>query len=189
VIFSGSTYLIQWETVGAVISPPVYHLEYSLNGGTTWRAIAQGVTSTTYSWTVPTLSQNRRDCLLRVTAFDSEGVKRGGVRSDQAFTIEVVKLTAPDGGETLLPGTNFDITWETRQTVRPVSQVKLFSTRDGGATWSPIITLDGNPGTYSWPVPRPPKVKKQCRVEVKLLDDKGVQIGSDRSDRYFTLEP
>jgi fibronectin type 3 domain-containing protein len=187
VIFSGSTYLIQWETVGTVILPPVYKLEYSLDGGITWRPIAQGVTETTYSWTVPTLAQNQRDCLLRVQAFDSEGVKRGGARSD--FTIEVVKLTAPNGGEILSPGTNFDITWETRQTVRPVSKVKLLSTRDGGVTWTPIITLDGNPGSHPWPVPTVLKAKKQCRVRVQLLDEKGVQIGSDASDLYFTLKP
>ena len=189
VIFSGSTYLIQWEIVGMVISPPVYQLEYSIDGGVTWKSIAQGVSDTASSWTVPTLAQNRRNCLLRVTAFDSEGMKRGGDLSDQAFTLEVVELTSPNGGEILSSGTNFDITWETRQTVRPVNKVKLLSTRDGGVTWSPIITLDGNPGSHSWVVPTVLKIKRQCKVQVLLLDEKGVQIGSDRSDLCLTLQP
>ena len=189
VIFSGSTYLIQWETVGTVISPPLYKLEYSIDGGVTWSKIAEGVSETTYSWTVPTPAQNRRNCLLRVRAFDSEGMKRGGDLSDQAFTIEVIKLTAPDGGEILSSGANFGITWETRQTVRPVNKVKLRYTLDGGLTWSPIITLDGNPGTYSWVVPTVLKTKKQCKVQVLLLDEKGIQMGSDRSDLFLTLQP
>jgi hypothetical protein len=73
--------------------------------------------------------------------------------------------------------------------VRPVNKVKLLSTRDGGVTWSPIITLDGNPGSHSWVVPTVLKIKRQCKVQVLLLDEKGVQIGSDRSDLNLTLQP
>lgn len=189
VIASGTSYPIDWEVVGSEIFPLEYSLEYSVDGGTTWRLIAEGVTGPPYPWSVPKISQNKKNCLIRVKGYDADGIRRGMDRSDKAFTIEVIRLTAPNGGEDLVSMTTAPITWETRETLRPVQRVRLFYTKDSGTTWISIVSLNSNPGIYPWTVPLVPSEKKRCKIKVGFLDAKGVSIGSDVSDGYFTIRP
>jgi len=52
---SGSTYQIEWtETNGQI--PLTYGVFYSTNG-TAWKAVATGLSSTSYSWTVPSVTK------------------------------------------------------------------------------------------------------------------------------------
>ena len=42
--------------------------------------------------------------------------------------------------------------------------------------------------TYSWIVPKPAKTKKGCLVKVVGYNSAGKVVGSDRSDKPFTIE-
>jgi len=193
VIPSGSTYTIKWSAPANAVK---FDLRYSLNNGTTWITIANKVAGTScntdkkcYNWRVPKPLNNNRTCLVKVIGFKSSGVKVGEDRSNSTFTIEVVKLISPDGGETLKSGSTHTITWRTNRTIRPVVSTKLFRTINGGSTWTLMRTLTGNPNpnSYNWTVPN--LSSSNCRVKVILLDSLGRIIGSDVSDKVFTIQP
>ncbi len=183
---SGSIYPIQW------VAPPeavTFKLKCSLNNGGTWKLIESGITDTSYDWTVPTPRKNKKKCLVKVIGYDDLDAKVWADRSDATFTIEVVEVTSPNGGEILTPGSTHSIEWTANETKRPVAKVKLLYTNNGGSTWNKIETLEGAPGFYDWAVPDVLKTKSKCRVKVVLKDAKGNKVGSDKSDDDFTIQP
>jgi hypothetical protein len=184
---SGSSYPMQWK---APSNAENFKLLYSLNNGFTWRLIAKNWTNTSYDWPVPIPRKNKRKCLLKVIGYDVAGLKIGICRF-ATFSIEVIKLTSPDGGEILTSYDTHTITWRTNDTKNPpVVKVKLFYTKNGGATWKPITTITGSdPGSYPWTVPPVTNYKTKCKVKVVLKDASGSTVGRDASDSYFTILP
>jgi hypothetical protein len=186
---SGSPYLITWDAPTEAVT---FDLMKSLDNGQTWTNIAEGVAGTTYSWTVPKPLGNQKKCLVKVIGYDATDVKVGSDKSDAPFTIEVVKVTYPNGGETFTSGDPLTIIWTTNDTKRPVEKVKLFLTKNGGVTWEvpPIATFIGsNPGSFDWTVPDVSKAKSQCKIKVELKDEGGIVLGQDASDNNFTINP
>ena len=186
IIPSGSTYTIRWEAPSSAVK---FDLQYSIDNGTTWATIATNVTETSYNWSVPTPTANKKQCFVKVTGYNSSGTKVGEDISDLKFTIEVVRLNSPNGGETLKSGTVHTITWTTNGTVRPVAKAKLFYSLDGGTTYTLIKTLTGNPGSTNWTVPTVTATQTKCKVKVVLKDSGGVTIGQDASNKNFTITP
>jgi hypothetical protein len=183
---SGSSYQIQWEVPDSL---GTFKLHYSLDDGTTWDPIADGLTGTTYyDWTVPVLPNNKKTCRVRIQEFASG--KKIGEKKSSPFTIEVTRLTSPNGGDFVPSGGTWPITWTTNQTMDTVDKVKLTYTLDNGLTWKPITTLTGgNPGTHVWDVPTVKFDKTKCKVKVVLKDAAGKVVGSDVSDSPFTITP
>jgi hypothetical protein len=140
---------------------------------------------------VPKPLNNKRKCYIKVIAFNASNVKIGADRSDAPFTIEVVKLNTPNGGESLTSGDSYEIKWSTNTTKNPVSKVILQYTLDGGLTWKQITTFTGgnNPGIYTWTIPTVVSTKTKCKVKVVLKDSAGNVVGSDLSDGFFTINP
>ncbi len=100
----------------------------------------------------------------------------------------MVKLTYPDGGETFVSGGRETLTWTVNTTKHPVASIKLYYTKNNGATWTLITSLAGDEVSYDWtPVPTVTTSKTKCKVKVVLKDTNGVTLGSDSSDGYFTL--
>jgi hypothetical protein len=159
----------------------------SKNYGETWQQVAGDIIGTSYDWKVPIPWKDKRNCLLKVTGHDALGMKVGEDTSD--FTIEVVKVTSPNGGENLTSGSLHTITWKTNSTKRPVRKVELLYTKNQGRTWRNITTLNGNPGTYEWKIPGVITTKTKCKVMVVLKNSIGRILGSDKSDSYFTILP
>ena len=188
IIASGDTYPIQWYADSQAVK---FRLLYSMNEGESWIDINQEdyVTGTSYNWIVPAPRGNKKACLVRVIGYDDSNKKVGDDRSDDPFRTEVMRLTTPNGGEQIASTYPYTINWETNETVRPVDEVSLFFTKDGGSTWSPIDTLTGNPESYEWTVPTVTKRKTKCKVKVVLKDAEGVTLGSDVSDAYFSVNP
>lgn len=190
VIASGSNYLIKW-TASDDISSVILRL--SMDNGATWTTIANNVTGTGYNWSVPTPLNNKTKCLITITGFNSRGIAVASDKTDAPFIIEVIKLTSPNGGESLKSGSQHNITWRTNKTKNPISKVILSYTLDGGLTWKSIpnsLSIT-NPGTYThpWTVPAVSTTKTKCRVRVVLKDSAGNVIGSDLSDGFFTINP
>ena len=187
VIPSGSTYTIKWGTFPGATS---FKLMYSMNKGKKWKLIDGGMTGTSFDWQVPTSPKNKKKCLVKVIGYDASGRKVGADTSDSTFTIEVAKVTFPNGGETLASGYPYTITWTTNETKGAVAKVVLKYTQNGGVTWEKITAIEGiDPETHLWTVPGVPKTKSKCKVKVVLKDASGNPIGSDRSDSYFTIQP
>jgi len=161
----------------------------SKNYGETWQQVAADITGTSYDWHVPIPWKDKRNCLLKVTGYNSLGMEVGEDTSDAPFTIEIVKVTSPNGGENLTSGSLYTITWETNSTKRPVRKVELFYTKNQGHTWRKITTLNSNPGTYEWKLPGVISTKTKCKIMVVLKNSVDRILGSDKSDRYFTILP
>lgn len=86
IIPSGSDYTIRW---GAPVEAATFKLQYSLDKGLTWKPMAGGLTGRSHVWRVPDPTKNRRNCLVRVKAFDTMGRLVGVDRSDSRFSIEI----------------------------------------------------------------------------------------------------
>jgi hypothetical protein len=184
VIPSGSIYNIQWLIHSNAVK---FDLQYSMNNGTSWTSIASKVAGSSYNWTVPKPTANKKKCLVKVKGYDSSNVLIGEDVSDSTFTIEVFKVTAPNGGEYWKVGSTHAITWTTNGTIRPVAKVKLQYTTNRGATWNLIRTVIGNPGTSNWKVPA--AASANCKVKVVLKNALGNNVGVDMSDNFFTIGP
>jgi hypothetical protein len=188
VIFSGTIYTIQWAAPSEVAK---FKVSYSMDKGTTWIPVTKNyVVGRSYPWTVPKPIGNKKKCLAKVIGYNSAGVRLGADKSNAPFTIEVVKITLPNGGESLKSGTSYKITWATNGTKASVSKVRLYYTKDRGTKWLQIpAKITSNPGYYDWMVSTVRTVKVNCKVKVALLDASGNSLGSDVSDGYFTITP
>jgi len=186
VIPSGSTYTIEWAAPPEMES---FKLKYSMNNGKKWIPIDRGITETSYDWAVPTPPKNKTKCLVKVIGYNGSGKKVGADDSDAPFTIEILTVTSPNGGETCTSDDPYTITWTTNGTKKPVEKVVLKYTKNAGKKWKKIDTLPEDTGTYDWTVPDVPKTKSKCLVKVVLKDKKGNTVSSDASDGYFTIQP
>lgn len=187
IIPSGETYTINWKTTPYTA---FFKLLYSKDNGTTWNSITPDlITGTSFDWYVPSSKNNKTACLIKIIGYDSDGVEKTSVIS-KPFTIEVVKLTSPDGGETLTSNSSWPITWNTNVTNTPVAKVILKYTTNSGTTWKTVTKITGsNPGTYDWNIPVFSREKTKCKVKIILQDANGKVVGTDMSDDYFTISP
>ena len=190
VIATGDNYDITWETNAASNEILYVELSYSTNDGDTWDLIAmQPGNSGTYEWEIPTFTKNMTNCRIKLQAFDSNLKRLGIDKSDNPFTIEVMKVTSPDGEDSLISGDMYSITWMSNSTKDPVDKVKIKFTKNGGKTWETVANVIGNPEEYVWRVPGVSKTKKKCRVTAVQKDSAGNTVGKATSEGYFTIEP
>jgi hypothetical protein len=185
VIPSCAIYPIEW---GSGMDAVNCDLMYSTDSGATWMDIAQGVTGMNYDWNVPILTETVDTCLVKAIAYDSSDHVIGAVTSDSTFSIGVLDLIQPNGGEILKSGTVSVMTWNIG-TLCPVAKEDLYYTDDGGSSWKVITSRTGNPESYPWEVPWVTNKKTSCKVKIELFDPNGLMVGTDTSDGFFTIEP
>jgi hypothetical protein len=184
VLPSGGTYAICWEAPPEVVK---FDLLYSIGNGTSWNFIKSVTGLHCTHWEkVPAVTGNKMKCRVKVIGYDSDDFKVGEGISDNPFTIEVLSITSPNGGETLKSGDTSSIQWTTHKTISPVVKTVLKYTTNG-TTWKKIKTLTGNPGSYNWTVPNVSSTK--CKVKVILKDAGGIEVGTDKSNKNFTIGP
>lgn len=182
---AGAPYLLGWSAPASATS---FDLAYSVNGGRSWIGIATGVSGSLRSlvWNPPAAGGSVR-CLFKVVA-RAGGRTIGTARAP--FTIETLRLTAPEGRQTLESGDTAYVTWETAATPAPVASVELSYSLDAGRHWTPITTIAGsNPGVQAWTLPAVTRVKTECSVKVALKDGGGTVMATDKSNRFFRIAP
>jgi FtsP/CotA-like multicopper oxidase with cupredoxin domain len=193
---SGSTYTIEWAAPATAVK---FDILLSLDNGATWTTLKYKIAGTpigsslTTTWKPKPLG-NKKNCLIKVIGY-SGGIQVGADKSDAPFTIEVVKLTSPNGGETITSGLTYCVHWTSNVTASPIAKVKLEYTKDGGTTWlliaalkDPVYISEGLHSYDLWTVPTVGKAKS-TKVRVTLLDSLGNILGRDASDDFFTIKP
>ncbi|WP_221250081.1 multicopper oxidase domain-containing protein [Desulfuromonas versatilis] len=178
----GTIHNVQWTPRAGAAN---YLLRYSTNGGTTWLPIAS-VAGTSFDWTVP--SADSANSLVRVTAYDAGGAWLGNDVSDGPFTItpgtppSVLAVVSPNGGETLVGGTSFNVEWSAH--AGAANYLLRYST-NGGVNWLTIASVTGT--SFNWTVPSADSAN--CLVRVTAYGAGGSWLANDVSNAPFTITP
>ncbi|HJQ26546.1 MAG TPA: hypothetical protein VKA60_21705 [Blastocatellia bacterium] len=102
----------------------------------------------------------------------------------------VVTVTAPNGGDFLLGGLNFDITWTASDPDgdATIDHFNIFLSTNGGATFNTMVNSSPVPGTarsFTWSVPTGLNTTT-ARIRVIAVDTSG-GTGQDDSNGNFTI--
>jgi hypothetical protein len=157
-------------------------IEYSTDNGSNWISVISSTPASggNYSWTVPNMPSTQ--CLVRISDASNALVSDA---SNATFTItaapiSMVTVTAPNGGENWVVGTNHNITW-TRQAV---AQVKIEYSTDNGSVWIVVVaSVPSVVGSYNWTIPNTPST--QCIIRISDVSNPSV---NDVSDATFVIE-
>jgi hypothetical protein len=174
----GSLHEITWNhtgTIGNVL------IEYSTDRGATWTGIVNATENDgSYNWTVPDDPSDH--CLVRIRKSEGEGDPSD--ISNGAFSIippQEITITYPSGGETLISGLIYEITWVGSDTI---NNVKIEYSTNGGTSWMEIIGSTPNDGRYEWAVPNVPEnPSENCLVRVSDTDGSPTDV----SDALFSI--
>ncbi len=174
VLQSGDNYSIRWTQSSSVEK---VNIDYSTDNGGTWNSIAvESDSSSTYVWVVPenVFSDN---ALVRI----SDAASGGGISdvSDATFKIGNIKLTAPNGGESLLAGTQTNITWLAASNISNI-KIEYYTPQIGWATIANMVSA--NSGVYNWTVPA--NFSDSVKIKITSVDDNTI---TDESDAYFRI--
>jgi thiol-disulfide isomerase/thioredoxin len=113
-----------------------------------------------------------------------EGTGRGDINRDTMMiniiswldnvSAPMVDVLGPDGGEHLIPMTDYDIEWSALDVNIPVDGVRIEYTLDSTSpVWIPIIGAEPNDGVYAWQLP--PVSTSKARVRVCVMDSMGLE--------------
>jgi hypothetical protein len=180
---NGDTVTIQWE---GPVNMAYANLSYSVDSGATWKTIEKNLQGSSFDWPIPLQSNNKAKSLIKVSAYDDKGKLIGTAKSG-AFAVEVVRLTSPNGSESLDEGSTHAVTWTANTTKGPVAKVQLSYSIDNGVSWKSIPSDNINDGSRDWILPSVSASKTKSKVKIVLKDAKGNTVGSDISDGLFTI--
>jgi hypothetical protein len=91
-----------------------------------------------------------------------------------------IRVTSPNGGESLTGGTTYDITWDVQGNIEAVL---IQYSIDNGADWITIEPFAENTGIYQWTVPETPT--DTCLVRIGASDADAGPV--DVSDAVFSI--
>jgi hypothetical protein len=95
-----------------------------------------------------------------------------------------VTVTAPNGGEILVQGTQFEITWVATD-AGGVDSVAILYSVNGGASFDHVVaTGEPNDSSFTWQVPATPS--GACLVRI-IAYDPSLNSGQDESDAAFSI--
>ncbi|MHB9030352.1 MAG: GPI anchored serine-threonine rich family protein, partial [Candidatus Latescibacterota bacterium] len=174
----GSTHAITWNSTG-VDKVDLYYEFYSGAGATLTRfATDVDARSGSYAWTVPNIVGGSARIKIMSSRLVS-GVSGVAANFSNYFSVPQVQLYTPNGGESLVLGSDYRITWNNNS---GVSKVKLDFSTDNGASWNPIASnLWADSKFYDWKAPFARST--QCLVRITDMDTPDCK---DQSDAVFS---
>ena len=108
----------------------------------------------------------------------SSGGGGGGAISPYA------NLIAPNGGQSLSPGSVYSITWSAGGS--GVAGVKISLSIDGGSTYPSVVSAQATGLTFNWTVPN--VAATRARIKVETVNSSGTVLGaSDVSNGDFAI--
>lgn len=99
--------------------------------------------------------------------------------SNSIREFRTIKITTPNGGETLVGGSKANITWNCTD----IANVNLEYSANNGSTWVSVATnLDAKTRSYIWTVPSTAAIS--CKIRISDANDTTLY---DDSDQLFTI--
>jgi hypothetical protein len=171
----GSTQTIRWTSNGVT---GYVKIELSRDGGASWATLLfmtpnDGVQS--WKVTGPATTQ----AMIRIKSMSNPNIF--GI-SGATFTIGggTITVTAPNGGEAWIIGSTRAITWTSSGIT---GYVKIELSRNGGTSWTTLLSGTFNDGLQSWRVTRP--ATTQALIRITSLSDSGAV---DTSNSNFSIQ-
>jgi hypothetical protein len=174
--FDGERRMVKWNAVKA----NALHIEYSIDGGSTWRDIVYSIPAyeDSIEWIVPTLPTTEASALVRISNREHPELMD---QSDAPFSIlrSEITLLSPAGDEKYEVGDPVTVSWTSVNT----TTVRVDYSNDNGVTWQTVSGLiPASPGSYTFiPAEIPTKL---ALVRVVNIDRPDV---NDRSKRPFEI--
>lgn len=109
---------------------------------------------------------------------DDLGSNCGSAYIFEYVTLGTITLLTPNGGENLVAGSDYDVSWSTTGTIEYVDV--SFSTNNGGS-WTAVETIPNN-GAYTWTIAD--VNSNSCRLRIR---DAGLTGVSDVSNNQFRI--
>ncbi|HKP87978.1 MAG TPA: hypothetical protein VJZ26_17880 [Blastocatellia bacterium] len=196
-VLGGTKFNITWTATDQDGDATIQRFDIALStdGGATFNtSIVSNLAGDvrTFMWDVPT-GINTTTARIRITAFDNAGGS-GQKVSDNNFTISDagigVTITAPNGGETLIQGTTFNITWTVPDALKPqVKGFDLFLMNGDAITQitppnptGPALAADVF--TFPWVVPNLCTTNAKVIIRATSISN---AISTDSSNAPFTI--
>jgi hypothetical protein len=180
IMYQGENHSITWTFTG--ISDTQFVNLVLLQDGSPVGAIAENIaiTAGSYNWTVGLTDNGTaapgNNYQIQIQTNDGSYTDT----SDTGFSIGVPSITVvyPNGGENLVVGNRYYVTWVS---VGPVGPVKMEYSYDNGASWSTIYASTANDGIHKWDILNTPS--NQCIL--RISESGGGP--SDESDALFNI--
>jgi subtilisin family serine protease len=182
---TGDTVTLAWFPQSGAST---YRLFYSKNNGKSWSTVVENLLGTSYDWTVPADWKNRATVRLSMKAYDAQGQRVGPARAKNPgrFTTQTVRVSSHNTSTILVGGGTTTVTWDTNDTLEPITSTRIYVRKKPGTAWSLVEELNGNPGTYSLTLPVYGADKGRFRIRVDLRGASG-SMGKDNNDAELTL--
>jgi len=172
---AGTVKTITWQNSSDILN---IRLQYTTNNGTSWTNISDTLASIgSYSWRIPS---NISSTTARIKILNVNDLSINDI-SDSVFTISLLRVTSPNGGENWQAGTIKNITWQRSSNI---TNVRIQYTTDNGVSWNNIADTLASLGSYSWLIPA--GITPSTTSKIKIYDLSDITI-SDESDTVFTI--
>ena len=185
---------IQWNAELPAGSDVEFQVAVS-NDGTSWSYVGpDGTSSSFYNdvtggelYTSSTGDWVRYKAYLRSASSGDTPEIHDVTITWREMTVPTVTLTWPNGGENLMHGESYPLTWTAAGDMKNSTPVALSYSLDGGNSWTSISSATANDGHYRWTLPSNENVQRaMVKIVVTALDGSTVE---DTSDGSFSIDP
>ena len=171
-IAGGSTQNIIWSATDPNSDTPAVSISYSTNG-TIWTPIASGIQgSSSFSWTVPSITSSTVQIKAVVTTSSGNSATSTGGTFVIENTAPTVSLTSFNGGQLVGGGTSQTVSWTASDTYFGASPIAIQYSNNDGSTWNTVATNVANTGTYAWVTPM--DTSSQCLIRISATNLAGL---------------
>jgi len=148
-------------------------IEYTTNNGTSWNTIVASTpaSSLQYNWNIPNIPSNNYK--IKITDINNSSVWD----TSRTFTVSLLNIVTPSGGENLKVNTTFPITFNAYYT----GNIKIQYSTNNGLSWDNEIinslAISNGLNTYNWIVPNIPS--NQLKIRILTLSDTSIKSTSN----------
>ncbi len=173
VLRGGQSYSFTWTATDNNFNATPVRLDYSIDAGVSWIAIATGLANSgNYTWVVPSI--NSSSVRVKVSAADMLNLI-GAASSTSNLIIDSINpsltLNYPTGSQTIKGDAVVNIAWTASDANFISTPILIEISSDGGSTYSTLASNVANTGSYAWTVSQADKTT--YRIRITAIDSAG----------------